>query len=109
MAMKKIVRKYDGSAEFIVGDHYVNVKHFVAKATEDEPGAATQVGDRYVITAGTLIEKDDAPLGFCFRDVDVTDGDAMIAVTVHGVVLESALPAEVSAEDKAALKGITFV
>lgn len=109
MAMKKIVRKYDSSAEFIVGDHYVNVKHFHAKASAGSAGQATLVGDRYVVLAGTLITESGAPLGFCYRDVDVTDGDAMIAVTVHAVVRESALPAEVSAENKAALKGIIFV
>lgn len=109
MTMKKIVRKYDNSAEFIVGDHYVNIKTLHARAVAGSTGHATQVGDRYVVLAGTLIEKDSAPLGFCFRDVDVTDGDAMIAVTVHAVVQESALPATVSAENKAALKGIVFV
>ena len=113
MAMKKIVRKYDGSAEFIVGDHYVNISQLHAKADSATPGHATQVGSRYIVTAGTLITKtvggDTPPVGFCFRDVDVTDGDAMIAVTVHAVVNESALPAVVSAENKAALKGIIFV
>lgn len=109
MAMKKIVTKYDGSAEFVVGDHHVNVKFLHPRAVAGSTGHATQVGDRYVVTAGTLIEKDGAPLGFCYRDVDVTDGDAMLAVTVHAVVKESALPAVVSAENKAALKGIIFV
>lgn len=91
MAMKKIVKKYDGSAEFIVGDHYVNVKIFHAKAIPGSLGYTTMVGDRYVITAGTLIGNGDvllkstAPVGFCYRDVDVTDGDAMIAVTIHAV------------------------
>ena len=91
MAMKKIVKKYDGSAEFIVGDHYVNVKKFHAKAIPGSLGYTTMVGDRYVVTAGTLIMNGDealkstAPVGLCLRDVDVTDGDAMIDVTVHAV------------------------
>ncbi len=115
MAMKKIVRKYDNSAEFIISDHYVNIQRLVKKATSESKGYATQIGDRYVVTAGTLIMdgpeplKSTGPIGFCFRDVDVTEGDAMIAVTVHAVVQESALPAEISAENKAALKGIIFV
>lgn len=115
MAMNKIVKKYDGSAEFIIGDHYVNIKRLMPRATSEMPGYATRVGDRYVITAGTLIGngnvpiKSTAPVGFCYRDVDVTDGDAMIAVTVHAVIQESALPAEVTEENKAQLKGIIFV
>lgn len=115
MAMKKIVRKYDGSAEFIIGDHYVNVKKLVKKADGEFTGYATQVGDRYVVTAGTLIMNGDeplkstAPVGLCFRDVDVTDGDAMIAVTVHAVVDRTALPAALTYEQEAALKGIVFV
>ena len=115
MAMNKIVKKYDGSAEFIIGDHYVNIKRLMPRATSEMPGYATRVGDRYVVTAGTLIMDGEEPLkstkavGFCYRDVDVTDGDAMIAVTVHAVVKESALPAEVKDENKAQLNGITFV
>lgn len=91
MAMNKIVKKYDGSAEFIIGDHYVNIKRLMPRATSEMPGYATRVGDRYVITAGTLIGDGNVPLknttqvGFCYSDVDVTDGDAMIAVTVHAV------------------------
>ncbi len=109
MVMKMNVKKYDCSAEFIVGDHYVNVNRMHPRATSETQGQATAVGDRFVVTAGTLITKDAKPLGFCYRDVDVTEGDAMIAVTVHGVVNESALPAAVSEENKTALKGIVFV
>lgn len=115
MAMKKIVKKYDSSAEFITGDHYVNIKRLVKRASSEWQGYASQVGDRYVVTAGTLIMDGEEPLkstkavGFCYRDVDVTDGDAMIAVTVHAVVKESALPTEISDENKAQLNGITFV
>ena len=117
MAMKKIVRKYDNITEFIVGDHFVNIKRMHPKATSEDAGAATLVGDRYIVTAGTLITKSETveevevvtPIGFAYRDIDVTDGDAMIPITVHAVVRESALPAEVSAEDKAALNGIVFV
>ena len=109
MAMNKIVKKYDGSAEFIIGDRYVNIKRLMPRATSEIPGYATRVGDRYVITNGNVPIKSTAPVGFCYRDVDVTDGDAMIAVTVHAVIQESALPAEVTEENKAQLKGIIFV
>ena len=109
MAMKKIVRKYDSSAEFIVGDHYVNIKMLHLRAVSGSTGHATLVGERYVVTAGTLITKSGAPVGFCFRDVDVTDGDAMLAVTVHAVVDRNALPQELTHEQEAALGGIVFV
>ena len=109
MAMKKIVRRFDNSAEFIVGDHYVNIKTMHPKATSEDAGYATQVGDRYVVLAGTLIEKDGAPFGLCFRDTDVTDGDAMIAVVVHAVVRRDAMPAALTHAQEAALPGIVFV
>ena len=113
MAMKKIVRKYDSSAEFIVGDHFVNIKQLHPKATPEASGAAILVGDRYIVTAGTLItktvEEEEVPVGFAYRDIDVTDGDAMIPVTVHAVVRESALNAKLTAEQKTALNGIIFV
>ena len=38
MAMKKIVRKYDGSAEFVIGDHYVNTKKLHARASSGNEG-----------------------------------------------------------------------
>lgn len=109
MAMKKIVTKYDKRAEFVVGDHYVNIKKMHSKATESALGIATQVGDRYIVKAGALYSESGSPIGLVYRDTDVTDGDAMMAVCVHAVIDESALPAAVSKENKAALKGLIFV
>lgn len=118
--MKFIHRKFGARAEFLIGDHFVNYHQIAPKVTDTtKPGYATQVGDRWIVKMGTLIrqtptgkEKEDekpAALGFAFNDYDVTDGDAMMAVCVHGVVQESALPATVATADKAALKGIIFV
>lgn len=110
MAMKFLRKKYDGSAEFIVGDHYVNVKRLHARAVTGTTGQAKAVGERYVVTAGTLIpDAEGNPLGLCFRDVDVTDGDEMIAVVVHAVVDRTALPATLTLAQEQALKGIVFV
>ena len=108
MAMKKIVRKYDGSAEFIVGNHCVNIKFMHPKATAGSEGNATLIGDRYVVTAGTLITDSGAAVGLCYHDTDVTDGDAMLPVCVHAVVRRDALPAALTYEQEAALKGIVF-
>ena len=108
MAMKKIVRKYGNSAEFIVGDHFVNVKWMHAKATSVAPGFATLVGDRYIVTAGTLITDEGVPLGLVYRDVDVTDGDAMLALVVHAVVNRDALPAVLTYAQEQGLPGIVF-
>ena len=109
MAMKKIVRKYDGSAEFVIGDHYVNTKKLHARASSGNEGSATLVGDRYVVVAGTLIEDSGVPVGLCYRDIDVTDGDAFLPVVVHAVVNRAALPATLTHAQEAALKGIVFV
>lgn len=110
MAMKKIIRKYDGSAEFVIGDHYVNVKRLHARAVTGSTGQATEVGDRYIVTAGTLIpDSEGKPLGLCFRDVDVTDGDEMVAVVVHAVVDRTKLTQALTAAQEKALSGIIFI
>ena len=113
--MKKIVKKYDNSAEFIVGDHYVNVKKFHRARSQGMPGYATQVGNRWIVLAGTILQQSQSAtpgvpaVGICFRDVDVTDGDAWLPMTVHAVVKKDALPVEPTSEQMEQMKGIIFV
>ena len=109
MAMKKIVRKYDGSAEFIVGDHYVNIKFLHAQANAEAPGNATLVDNRYIVLAGSLVTNEGVPVGLCFRDIDVTDGDEIIPVCIHAVVRRDALPAALTHAQEAALPGLIFI
>lgn len=115
MAMKKFLKGYGKSAEFIIGEHFVNVKKFHAKATTENPGYATIVGDRYIVPAGTILQQSEKPtpeipaVGICFRDVDVTDGDAWLPMTVHAVVKKDALPAEPTSQQMEQMKGIIFV
>ena len=112
MSFKRIAKNYDNSAEFIVGDHFVNVQKMHPRAEASSPGFATLVGDRYIVTAGTVIKANDEvgpPLGLCFRDVDVTDGAQMIAVTVHAVVDRTALKKELNDNEESAMKGIVFI
>lgn len=122
--MKFLRRKYDNRAEFLIGDHYVNVMQKVERFNSADgtkpPAEIVQVGDRFIVKQGTLIRVDGikagssegdaaAALGLAYSDYDITDGDVMMAVCVHGVVRESALPATIAEKDKATLKGIIFV
>lgn len=91
-------------------DHYVNVAKKHALANAGTPGLATLVGDRYIVKAGTVFPANDATaIGVVFTDYDVTDGDQMMAVVIHGFIKESALPAAPVAAAKTAMKQIAFL
>lgn len=110
MAFKFIRKGYDSSAEFLVGDHFVNIKRIHPRAVYGNTGQATAVGDRYVVLAGTLVKDGDGvPVGLAYRDIDVTDGDAMVPVTIHGVVRRGCLPAALTHAEEAALPGLVFI
>ncbi len=110
MAMKFLRKTFGNAAEFIIGDHCIILKELHARATSAAPGFATLVGDRYVVVAGTLIkDSGGAPLGLCYRDIDVTDGDDWLPIVVHAVVNRSALPAALSYAEEKALRLIHFV
>ena len=62
-----------------------------------------------IVKAGTIIPANDATaIGVCHYDVDVTKGDMSGAIVIHGFVKEAALPAQPTAEAKAALPMIYF-
>ena len=74
----------------------------------DDTGIEADVNGKKIVQAGTVFKKDGVAVGLVFADVDVTNGPQAAAIMVEGYVLEARLPAEVSAEDKAAMKEIKF-
>lgn len=112
MAMKVKAIEYGAPAPQILAtpDHYVALGFRHEKATSGTPGLATLVEGRYIVKAGTIYPSNDsAAIGIVLNDYDVTDGDAMMAVIVHGFVKTAALPVVPIANALAAMKQISFV
>ncbi len=111
MAMKMKVTNYSEPTKQILAipDHYVALGFKHAKAASGSEGLATLVDGRYVVKAGTIYPANDTTaIGVVLNDYDVTDGDAMMAVVIHGFIKTAALPAVPSANAIGALKQITF-
>lgn len=93
-----------------IPDHYVALGFIHEKAASGDVGLAVLEDGRYVVKAGTIYPANDATaVGVVLNDYDVTDGDEMMAVVVHGFVKQAALPAQPTAEAEAAMKQIKFV
>lgn len=91
-------------------DHYVAVPIKHAKATADSAGLATLIDGRYIVKAGAIYPADDATAqGIVLNDYDVTDGDVMMAVVIHGFIAKAKLPKVPSANALAVLKGLYFL
>jgi hypothetical protein len=105
-------------------DHYVNLAITVSDA-----GIAANSEGKKIVPAGTILgggflsnesvlavkaTSSGAPLvsnaeGVLFYDVDVTYGPAPGAALIHGFVDVDKLPTAPTAEEKAALKQVTFL
>lgn len=110
--MKIKTVEYGAPAKQILAipDHYVALGYRHEQATESTPGLAVLEEGRYIVKAGTIYPKNDATaIGVVLNDYDVTDGDAMMAVVVHGFVKVAALPAEPAAAAIPVMKQISFV
>jgi hypothetical protein len=112
MAMKMKAIEYGAPAPQILAtpDHYVAFGYKHAKAVSGSTGLATLVDGRYIVKAGTIYPANDATaVGIVLNDYDVTDGDAMMAVVVHGFIKVAALPVVPVANAIGAMKQITFL
>jgi len=111
MGMKVKEIEYGAPAKQILAipDHYVALGFKHEKADATNPGIAVLEDGRYIVKAGTIYPANDATaIGVVLNDYDVTDGDAMMAVVIHGFIKTAALPAVPSANAIAAMKQITF-
>jgi len=71
-------------------DHYVAI----AKKLEKDSALAVTEEGRKIVKAGTIYPANNATAeGVILNDYDVTDGDQMAAVVIHGFVLKAKLPA----------------
>jgi hypothetical protein len=112
MAMKMKAIEYGAPTPQILAipDHYVAFGFKHNRASSGSEGLATLVDGRYVVKAGTIYPANDSTaVGVVLNDYDVTDGDATLAVVIHGFVKTAALPAVPAADAIAALKQIQFV
>ena len=111
MAMKMKLTEYGAPAKQILAipDHYVALGFKHSRAIQGSTGLATLVDGRYVVKAGTIYPANDSTaIGVILNDYDVTDGDQMMAVVVHGFIKVAALPAVPAAAAVAVLPQITF-
>lgn len=95
MTMKMKLTEYGAPAKQILAipDHYVALGFKHAKAASGSEGLATLIDGRYVVKAGTIYPANDATaIGVILNDYDVTDGDQMMAVVMHGFIKKEALP-----------------
>lgn len=110
MKMKEINYAAPGKQILAIPDHYVALAHLHEKATSGDPGISVLENGRYIVKAGTIYPANDATAqGVVLNDYDVTDGDANIAVVIHGFIKQAALPVAPDAAAVTALKQITFV
>ena len=79
---------------------------------KDDPNAVEENGKKYV-KAGTIVEKTDSNgetfLGVVRYTVDVTDGDQMGALVVHGWIRTNKMPTAPTADQRAKMPMIMFV
>lgn len=107
MPMKYKTIAYDSAKHILaMPDHYVSIARRAAKATKIE-GMVVKEGDRFIIKAGTIYpSNDDKAIGVVLQDYDVTEGDASMAIVLHGFIRADRLPIPPSA---AALKNLRMI
>ena len=93
--MKMKVTNYNEPTKQILAipDHYAALGFKHNRAIQGSTGLAVEEGGRYVVKAGTFYPANDATaIGVVLNDYDVTDGDQMMAVVIHGFIKQEALP-----------------
>lgn len=111
MSMKMKFTEYGAPAKQILAipDHYVALAYKHDRAVEGSTGLAVLQEGRYVVKAGTIFTKDSKAVGIVLNDYDVTDGDQMMAVVIHGFIKKAALPVQPSTTQVGEMKMIHFV
>ena len=111
MSMKMNTVSYASPKQILaIPDHYVALGYKHKKATQGDTGLAVLKEGRYIVKAGTIYPANDGTaVGVVLNDYDVTDGDQMMAVVVHGFIKQAALPAAPQSTAIAALNQIKFV
>ena len=103
--MSKIrVTNYSNTKEILKYDHYV------AKTVLLKQANAETVDGKKIVKAGTILPANGATAkGVVLYDVDVTNGDEVGSLVIHGFIDKSKLPAQPAAEAETALAMIQFI
>lgn len=103
--MAKIrVTNYSNTKEILKYDHYV------AEAVVLTQANATIADGKKIVKAGTILPANDATAkGIVLYDVDVTNGDEVGSLVIHGFIDKSKLPTEPDAAAITALPMIKFI
>lgn len=110
MTMKLIAKRYGGKKEILAtGDHYVALGHKFARATSENPGQTELIDERRILRVGTIFSVDGVAVGLVADDYDLTDGDANVAVIVHGVIDRDKLPVAPTYIQEKQMSGLVFV
>jgi hypothetical protein len=111
MSMKMKTVDYASSKQILaIPDHYVALGYKHEKATAGDTGLAVLEEGRYIVKAGTIYPaNDDTAVGIVLNDYDVTDGDQMMAVVVHGFIKQAALPVAPATAAVTAMNQIKFI
>lgn len=111
MAMKMIKTNLGGKTEVLATvDHYIALGQKAPRATSEAPGLTELVDGRYILRVGTLwVDEDKRPIGIVADSYDLTDGDAQIAVIIHGIIVREKLPSALTYAQEKALPLIQFV
>lgn len=107
MAIEYNTKSYMSSKGILAfPDHYVAISQKIEK----QNSLATDVEGRKILKAGTIYPaNDNTAIGVVMNEYDITDGDANVAIIIHGFVRTDKLPAEASAEARKALTQISFL
>ncbi len=107
MAVEFTQTKYQTNKQILMfPDHKVAFAHTFKKGD----AAATTVGSRKILKAGTIYPTNDASaIGVVENDLDVTDGDRAGALIIHGFINCKKIPAQPDAAAITALNLIKFM
>lgn len=103
--MSKIqVTKYTNRKEILKYDHFLSERVILTQSN------ATTVNGRKIVKAGTILPANDATAkGVVLYDVDVTNGDEMGALVIHGFIDKSKIPTQPESAAITALPMIKFI
>lgn len=103
--MSKIrVTQYSSRKEILKYDHYIAESVVLTQAN------STTVDGKKIVKAGTILPANGATAkGVVLYDVDVTNGDEVGSLIIHGFIDKSKLPAQPDAAAVTALPMIKFI
>lgn len=87
-------------------DHYVAFAQYIEKGNS----LAKEVSGRKILKGGTIYPANDGTaVGVVLQDYDVTDGDANVAIVVHGFIDSNKLPEKPKQSAMAKMPMIKFM